>query len=485
MRAILFAMPDTGPNYDLIARLPNLGIVSIAGYVKEHDILTVDLVVRRKKYKETVMRFVKKYKPDVVGISSMTFQYPTAERIAKIIKDYDSEIKLILGGYHGSLAYEEVSERGVFDYIIRGEGEKTFEEILDAFEGKKKLSEIRGLSYMKDGKFVHNEKRELLSLENLPIPDRKSRLIDGEFYIFNYNADTAETSRGCTHKCKFCSIYHMYGNIYREFKIERIMEDIGSVKALGKNAIVFSDDNITLKYERFEKLCDSIVEYGHNDIAYFTQASVITLGRDKNIIKKMKKAGFEGAFLGIESVSSRNLSFYRKGDIIKYTKRAIEFMKEEEMIVNGGFVLGAPDDKKEDIWMHYNFCVEMGIDIPVFQILTPYPGTKLREELDNMGMITNKDDYAKYTGGFANVRTKHMSSDELEFEVFKMYRKIYERKDCLWIVKKKYASFYRKLVFKTAPYFLKQKILKSLGIKSEVDVVKDDIKKDLEYILRD
>ena len=210
----------------------------------------------QKNLLSSIKKTVEEYQPDVIGLSAMTFQFNTAWRIAEFIKSLHRDIKIAIGGYHATLMYEEIasSDNGKpFDYIVRGEGEKTFGDMLDAIEGKQKWEDISGLSYRRNGGFLHNPPRPLENLETLQLPRRNARMWDG--YLFSgKKLDMVETSRGCTMTCNFCSMNRMYGRTFRAYNFERVMLDLANAKNFGAQYIAFADDNITLNAKRFESL---------------------------------------------------------------------------------------------------------------------------------------------------------------------------------------------------------------------------------------
>ncbi len=135
MKILLCSMPDTVPQFSAKTwRAPNLAISSIAGNIQSHhEIALADLILKRKTLLSSIRDIIKDYQPDIVGLSAMTFQFNTAQRIADFIRGSQPNIKIAIGGYHATLMYEEIasSDKGkVFDYIIRGEGETTFREVL-------------------------------------------------------------------------------------------------------------------------------------------------------------------------------------------------------------------------------------------------------------------------------------------------------------------------------------------------------------------
>jgi radical SAM superfamily enzyme YgiQ (UPF0313 family) len=473
-------MPDTVPQFSAKTwRAPNLAISSIAGNIPpHHEVVLADLVLKRKTLLSSIKKVIEDYQPDVVGLSAMTFQFDTARRIAALIKSMHREVKIAIGGYHATLMYEEIasSDDGrPFDYIVRGEGEKTFSDMLDALEGKRKWEDIPGLSYRCNGGFSHNPPRPLEDLDTLQLPRRDARIWNG--YLFSgKRLDMVETSRGCTMTCNFCSMNRMYGRTFRTYRFERVMQDLANAKKFGAKYIAFADDNITLNVKRFESLCDAIVTAGHNDLRYIVQASTAGIASSPTLARKMARAGIQIVFLGIENVSERNLKLMNKGNMLEKTKRAIEYLHNNNILIVGGMILGHPEDKEEDIAQNFEFFDRADIDFYGEQIITPYPKTGMRDILIKEGLVTNADDYRKYNGFWANVRTKYLSSEDLQFLRWKYKRKYSTFFKTTPVFKANFAMVHLLRVFILRPYYRMKNFITSLG-KTERDIFKEDMKR--------
>lgn len=148
------------------------------------------------------------------------------------------------------------------------------------------------------------------------------------------------------------------------------------------------------------------------------------MAQNEEMVRKMAQAGFRTIFLGIESSSRQNLEATRTGNIVEASKQAVANCHKYDMMVIGGLIFGFPEDDETAIINNYRFFLENKIDAAYCQILTPYPKTRLREELIELGLVTNKDNYRWYDGVRANIKTKHLDSEKLQYLVWYHRQKI-------------------------------------------------------------
>jgi radical SAM superfamily enzyme YgiQ (UPF0313 family) len=249
-------------------------------------------------------------------------------------------------------------------------------------------------------------------MRQLPLPDRNARVLDN-FTYFNKKMDCVETSRGCTMPCTFCSITGMYGSTFRCYAVDRVIADLKELQRRGTQTVLLVDDNITLDAARFRKIAEAIVEHGLDSMEYLVQASVAGIVSDPDLIPALARANFIMVFLGIEAVQTRNLQLFQKGDIREKTELAVNRLRTHEIGVMGGFIVGNPDDDRQDIREVFRAASRLRIDLPYVQCVTPYPGTRIREELLEAGLVTNPDDLSRYTGFMCNVRTRKLTNRQL------------------------------------------------------------------------
>ena len=431
-------MPDSFEHMpEPVVRMPNGALTSIAGNVDpHHKVAVADLILVQRRVRQTVEQFVRDLQPDVVGLSVMTFQRHTAKKIIALVRKLRPAARIVVGGYDPSLAPEAYTDSELVDFIVRGEGEITFRELLRALENKAGYGHIPGLSYRCGKQFTHNDDRLVSRLDSGPIglPNRGARVLSG-YTMIGRQVDVVETSRGCTFDCSFCSIIEMLGRNFHTYSFDLVLADIRDAQKHGARAIFLVDDNITLNVPRFEALCRAIVDARLNTIDYMVQAMTSSIANHgERLAPLMRKAGFRYVFLGIENILDEDLAFLRAvskntgrdgGQKSNATIKAIDYLHRNRMFVVGGLIVGNPDDTRESIEANLEFARRY-VDWPYIQHPTPYPKTPMTADFRNRNLIINEH-LEEYDGTTAVVRTEHLSADEVEFMRWKAERRIKAR----------------------------------------------------------
>ena len=419
MKVLLVGNPRTVMGFNRLTKIPSLNLASLAANVDEGlcEVKIADLVARDSNPQKALLKILNSFKPDVVGFTAMSFQYNTALELARLTKKFSQNIIIVMGGYHVTADWENIinsADINPIDFLIDGEGEVPFNELIKSLVNGGDYSTVPGIIYLKNGKIRQNPRPQLLSPEQIKLPKRSARIFNTGFHIMGKPADVIETSRGCVYDCNFCSIRNMYGKSFRKFSVDRIMTDLEDAKRYGAKSIFITDDNITLDGKRYLKLCNEIAKAKLN-LTFAVQASVRGLKNTPGLVPAMAKAGTKFVFLGIENASDTALEFMHKSNQLtsRDTVEVVDDLKKNGMLVVGGFILGYPDDTKDTLLDNYRFAKKIGVDILLFNILTPHLKTELREELLSEGLITNVNDYTKYNHYASNVKTRHLSSGEL------------------------------------------------------------------------
>src|SRR4030095_11523080 len=428
MRILLLSMPDSFEHMPSLAiRMPNGALTSIAGNVDAyHDVAVADLILVQARVRETVERLVRDLQPDCVVLSVMTFQRRTALKLIALVRGLRPSARIVVGGYDPSLAtdaYTTADESP--DFLIRGEGEFTFRQLIRAMEDGAGYGHIAGLSFRTESAFYHNPDRPVTGLAGgeLKPPNGAARVLRG-YTMVGRQVDVVETSRGCTFDCSFCSIIEMRGRNFHTYSFERVLADIRDAKAHGARSIFIVDDNITLDVRRFEALCRAIVDAGLSDLEYLVQGMTSAIANHgATLAPLMRRAGFRWVFLGIENILDEDLAFLRASAKNRAREhgapagnasvRAIELLHRHGMLVVGGLIVGNPTDTRESIEANLEFARRY-VDYPYIQHPTPYPRTPMTREFRDRGLIINER-LEEYDGTTAVVRSEHLDAEEIEF----------------------------------------------------------------------
>src|SRR5713226_6484557 len=351
MNVLLLSMPDSFEHTPTVSiRMPNGALTSLAGNIyPHHRIAVADLVLVQQRVRATIEHLMDEIQPELVGLSVMTFQRKTAKKIIELLRSLRPGLRVVVGGYDPSMAPEAYTCSDV-DFIVRGEGEITFRELLRAIETDRGYERILGLSYREANRFHHNPDRPVSGLDSreIRLPNRDARVLTG-YTMVGRQVDVVETSRGCTFDCSFCSIIAMRGRNFHTYAFDRVLADIRDARAHGARTIFLVDDNITLNVRRFEALCRALIEADLNDLEYFVQAMTSAIaGHGATLAPLMHQAGFRYVFLGIENVLENDLEFLRarakntvRGDnrgAASATIQAINYLHQHKMFVVGGLI---------------------------------------------------------------------------------------------------------------------------------------------------
>jgi radical SAM superfamily enzyme YgiQ (UPF0313 family) len=434
VNVLLLSMPDSFEHTPtLTIRMPNGALASLAGNVDPHHRVAVaDLVLAQSSVRETIERLVTEVRPDVVGLSVMTFQRSTARRIIALVRSLLPDVRIVVGGYDPSLAPEAWVDPAIgVDAIVRGEGDITFRELIRAFDEGRPLSTVPGIWFRDGGSFRQTVHRGIARLDGEEIrpPNRAARVLSG-YTMLGRQIDVIETSRGCTFDCSFCSIIEMRGRNFHRFSIQRVLDDIRDAAARGARSIFIVDDNITLDVPRFEELCHAIIDAGLNRIDYLVQAMTASIAaHGQRLAPLMRDAGFRYVFLGIENILDEDLLFlkarsknsrHQEGRRTNTAVAAVDVLHRYGMLVVGGLIVGNPDDRRESIAANLEFARKY-VDWPYIQHPTPYPGTPMTKDFEARGLVVNSR-VEEYDGTTAVTRSAHLSSEEIEFMRWKAER---------------------------------------------------------------
>ncbi len=239
--------------------------------------------------------------PHVVGISSLfTPYYREALEVAARVKKVSQAI-VVMGGSHASAVPQSLLASAHVDYVIRGEGEKPFVELLRCLQNHQPVETIANLAYKRQGEFIFNPIADNFPIEELPIPDL-SDLTPQTYKLAGKPMTFMITSRSCPHKCSFCSVHTTFGTDYRRRSLEQVLEEIELRYQQGYRVIDFEDDNLTYYKPTFKELCRRLIaRFPNREMQFVAMNGISYLSLDDELLELMYQAGFSHLNLALVS----------------------------------------------------------------------------------------------------------------------------------------------------------------------------------------
>ena len=413
----------------VIAPRPFVSLAELAGSVlfAGGDCKILDLQASEQPYKE-IEKTIKKYQPDFVGLTITTLLFEEARKVAKFIKEINSNITIIAGGVHPTIYPEEVIKEKDIDIVVMNEGDVTIQELLS----KKPLKNIKGITYKdKKGGIKRNPPRPLVkNLDELPMP--AWHLLDAGIYM-NPKAIAKEspvgtigTSRGCVYGCIYCN-KSVFGRFFRAKSVGRVVDEFELLLKNGFKEIHIWDDMFATDLQRAKDICDEIVRRKLK-FTWQLECGVRVNSVDEEFFHKCVEAGCYKVAFGFESGNDYILKSINKGTTIQQARDSVKWAKQAGMEVSGFFMLGLPKDTIETMNQTINFACSLGLDYAKATILVPFPSTPVFDEFEKKGYIKTKD-WSKYNFHTASHVYNHPTLDweTLERYYDKFHKKFYFR----------------------------------------------------------
>lgn len=423
MRVMLIQPPSRSTIKSLLGTTgPPLGLAYLASALEAegHEVRVVDSLAMDYEL-EDVGREIKRFDPELVGITATTPMIYDAYEVARVAKAENPNCTVALGGPHASFtARETLSECGEVDVVVRGEGERTFAELASGEE----LRRIRGIAYRDDGRLRETAERGFIeSLDELPPP--AYHLLPMRRYKFKgLRFATMVTSRGCPFGCIFCSSSRLMGKAWRGRSPENVLEEMRLLReGYGVREIEILDDTFTLSRRRTREICELIREQ-RLDVSWSCSSRVDTI--DEGTAREMRAAGCHSIYLGVESASQRSLDFLRKGISLAAARRAMAMLRRLNFNTVASFIIGIPGETVRAIERTIEFAKRLNPTFAQFSLLTPYPGTELYEYASRKGLLLTRD-WSRYTVLEPVMRIPRFTAQKLRWLLNKAYLSFYGR----------------------------------------------------------
>lgn len=420
MRVLLLSTPHPLEE----SPLPPLSLSYLAGVLAQEgiEVKILDFLVTQYHPKK-LRRELEEYRPQLVGATCVTLNYPIARRMLKVCKAFDPHIFTVIGGPHVTFAPEETLLQSPWiDAIVIGEGEKTLVELARAVEEDKDIHHVPGIAFA-DGDMVvkTSPQARIENLDQLPLPARE--LLPMARYRALGTPCTVITSRGCPFSCIFCSGRRMFGPKVRfrspglvVDEIEKLQRDFGLTK------INIVDDTFTVNHRHAEAVCEEMLRRNLK-IKWSAFARVDRISED--LAQLMNRAGCDWVLFGVESADEGILKTIRKGITPDEVQRGVKIAAEAGINVFNSFIFGLPGESRDTALKSLAFGDELYHKYGAkygFHMLSPLPGTEVYERAKDYGIRILSRNWARYNANEPITETATMSQ-----EMVKEAMSIYDR----------------------------------------------------------
>jgi len=387
MKILLVNPPSEDIFRHLNYNLPPMGLLSVAAYLERAG---YEVEVRDFQFEPRSARHFDFSPYAVVGIGTDTTRFPAALAVAARAKRAGAFV--VMGGPHPGYVPDEVFAAGCVDAVVCGEGEATMLELVRAAESGGSVENIAGTIVLRDGKVVAAPPRPFIAeLDDLPFPARD--LLPLRRYtsarIGDRPATQVITSRGCSHDCHFCSSSRFWGRRLRLRSTDSVVAEIEEIyEHHGFRAAAFVDDNFAARPERVVAIAEAIIRRGW-DLWWWCFARADNLVRHPEMVEVMARSGCKTVYVGVESADERSLRDYGKRSDRATVEKAFDLLRRNGIQIFASYILGGLAEDAASTEATIDLACRLDSNIAQFSILTPYPGTRLFEQLQ--GRLLHRD----------------------------------------------------------------------------------------------
>ncbi|MCL5040784.1 MAG: cobalamin-dependent protein [Firmicutes bacterium] len=465
-KVLLITPPYHAGVVESAGRWPNLGFVYIAGHLRAagFEVEIYDAMTRGDDL-ESVGKLLADHRPHYVGTSAITASYPAALEVLRLAKGLNPRVITLLGGVHPTMMYTQVLEEnpGVVDFVIRGEGEVTTVELLQALESGSPLDGVLGMAYLERTEGSHR-RRASQALEGVPGIARldkgctegaESRQVDvsagqvvataprpfiqdldsllpawdlvnwSDYTLFvrpGSRLGIVSSSRGCVNACRFCSQQKFWHRSYRQRSPESFVQELEHLRdSYGVTVVMLSDEYPTRDRQRWERILHLLSER-RVGMDLLLETCVADILRDADILERYHQAGVRHIYVGVEATSNQRLEIFQKDIKCEESREALRLINEAGIITECSFVLGLPDETPERIAETLALAKYYDPDFAHFLHLAPWPYADLYQEV--RGFIV-EEDYSKYNFVEPILQPEAMALAEMKQTIIDCYREFY------------------------------------------------------------
>lgn len=371
---VLLVEPPISP-YDIptgLAALPEpLSLAILSATIPGHEVRILDM-----RLDDDLDGEIRTFQPDLVGVTAVTANLHLAKRVLDSAKKINPVVKTVIGGHHASLVPEDCFDSDA-DAVVIGEGERTFPELVRAWEKGLALDSVSGLAYRSDGRFIFTGERDLIDIGAMPPANRALTKRYRKRYFRGSWRPTASIifSRGCPFRCEFCAEWKINKGKYRVRDPRAVVRELAGIE---ERFVHFIDDNTLENHKLAGELADRIKSEGLEK-TYEVYGRSDTIVEHPDLIEKWRKIGLELVLMGLEAIDERRLQDWNKRISAKVNEEAVRILHRNGIEIAAYFIVD-PDFSAEDFERLAEYVESSGLTHPIYTILSPFPGTVLRSK---------------------------------------------------------------------------------------------------------
>lgn len=411
MILLMTTAPPVKSPWGVPGKLPPLGLAFVAASLEQAGYQAAILDnYNLKKPIEEVKQELKRFEPDIVGITCGSVTYRRCIETAKAVKEVLPYCKVVVGGWQPTYMPDSLLQYPEIDYLVMGEGEQAMVKLANTLTERKKsaISNIPGIAYMNKENIVKTNPTFLQDLDQIPFPAR--HLLPMEIYdrVIPYldasPVDTMNVIRGCPFHCAYCETKKLWGPTCRAFSAKRVVAEIEHlIQNFGSRGVYFVGDNFTINRKRTIRICNLIKEK-NLDIKWVCDTRVDQVSRE--LLREMKSAGCQTIWFGVESGSARILEKLNKKITLEQISHAFKLCKEQGIQLACSFMVGIPGETVDDMNSTFKFARKLDPDWCQFNTYVAVPGSKLYDEIMENGLYESVEDFVTY-----------VKTDEFDYEL--------------------------------------------------------------------
>lgn len=374
-----------------------------------------------------IRRRIEQARPDVVATTAYTATINAACGMLAAAKEAVPPVVTVIGGVHPTHMAPQVLTHPEVDFVVRGEGEQAFPELLACLDAEDFPEKVAGISFREGAGLVHTPARPLIEdLDALPVA---WNLLEWPIYHYRTKPGSrlaiSSWARGCVHACSFCSQQKLWRRTWRPRRPAAILAELQMLKErFGVDTLEVADECPTQDGRRWERILDALIA-ADLGIELLVETRADHIVRDAAFLPKYRQAGILHMYVGVESVRQDRLDGMRKGLRVAESRRAISLLNDLGIITETSFLLGFPDDTADTVQQTVKLAIEYAPDLAFFLPITPWPYADMYPSV--AGRVEERD-YSRYNLIHPILRVDAMSREELSAHLSRAFMEFYRHK---------------------------------------------------------